>query len=99
MAYRQTRNRLAGAKTGVYDFAKDDDGETLVLGLREKIEDKSDKDITQKTLKHSATVDVYSVPIRVPMIRDLVAMKRAANRAKDRSDIAVIRKTYADLKL
>ncbi len=97
--YRQVLRGLKAAKQGVYDYVKDDNGETLVLGLRESIQNKKGKDITNKILNNSSLVDVYSVPIRVPMIRDLVQMKRFANRAKDREDIKLLRQKYKGLKL
>ena len=98
-AFRDVKRGKKGAMNGIYDYAKDDNGEHLVLGLREHIEDQSGKDITHKLLSGATNVDVYSIPVKVPMIRDLVDMKCFANRLKDRDDIKLLRSYYKGLKL
>lgn len=97
--FREPKYGKKGAKSGVYIYAKDDNGESLSLGLRQEVEDKTGRNIAPKLLGSATVVDVYSVPIRVPMIRDLVAMKLHANRAKDREDIKRLREFYKGLKL
>ncbi len=97
--FREAQYGKAGAKSGIYVYAKDDNGESLSLGLRQKVEDKTGRNIAPKLLGSATVVDVYSIPIRVPMIRDLVAMKLHANRTKDREDIKRLREYYKGLKL
>lgn len=100
-AYKQIRRGMPGARTGIFDYVKDDNGESLTLGLRQAVEDERDRDITGRLLGslHSTAVDVYSIPVRVPSIRELIAMKRAANRGKDRDDIKLLKAAYKGLKI
>lgn len=97
--FSQVRRGMKGAKAGVFDFTRISNGEHLVVGLRESVEDRKGRDITNKVLQHAGTVDVYSIPIRIPTIRELIAMKRFANRTKDREDIRLLKKLFRGLKL
>ena len=80
--FRQLLKNKGGAIGPIYVYAREDNGETLVVGLRTGIKSVN-KDITSYLLKNATKVDLWGVPINVPMIRDLVAMKRDANRPKD----------------
>jgi predicted nucleotidyltransferase len=90
---------MPGSLNGVYEYAKDENGESLSLGLRETVHDRHNSDIAKKLLRSATSIDLYSVPVRVPMIRDLVAMKRHANRPKDRSDIKLLKTFYPGVKV
>lgn len=87
--------RITGKKgTGhLYNYIKNLNGEQAIVGLRESVELKN-KDITDRILTNSTVVGIYGVPIRVPSVKDLVALKTDANREKDRKDIAALKKFY-----
>jgi hypothetical protein len=96
----QFRGRMpekAGAESGIYTYVKDENGETLTLGLREAVTDASKRDITERLLRTATTVDVYSVPVRVAFMRELIRMKQFANRPKDRGDIKLLKRYYPGL--
>jgi len=87
--------RISGKKgTGcIYNYIKNLNGEQAIVGLRENVELKN-RDITDKILANSTCVGIYGVPIRVPNMKDLIALKLDANREKDRKDVKELRKVY-----
>ncbi len=98
--YRNSKSGMRGVtgKGKVFDYVKDDNGENLIVGLRSGVEVRG-KAVTERLLgSHSTLVDLYSVPVRVPMVRDLIAMKQYANRKKDRLDIIELRKMFPGIR-
>lgn len=89
--------RRKGAIGNIYDFVKDIDGTSVKIGLRGGVEVMG-RDFTQRLYRNASTVGVYSVPIKVPTLRDLVEMKRYSNRKKDRKDIELLKKLYGSLR-
>lgn len=92
--FRQKQPSKIGMKGFLYDYAKEDKGETTVVGLRKGLVNSSGKDITNKLIKRSEIIPVYGVRVSVPHLKDLVEMKRFANRNKDRIDLKYLRKFY-----
>ncbi len=90
---KQPINNKKGAIGPVYVYAKEDNGETTVVGLRKGIS-LNKKDITRKLLENSTVGGLFSIPIRIPPVEDLVSLKRAANRSKDREDIRALKEFY-----
>jgi predicted nucleotidyltransferase len=90
--FKQTQHSKEGMIGNLYDYAKQDNGETTVVGLRTGLCDKSGRDITQKVLAHRAIIPVHGVRISVPQLKDLIEMKRWANRKKDREDIQTLKR-------
>jgi hypothetical protein len=91
--FKQSQKTKPGMIGRLYDYAKDDDGETTVVGLREGICDKSGRDITSKLLDHKTIIPVHGIMVSVPQLKYLLEMKKWANRPKDRED----RKTLKDI--
>jgi hypothetical protein len=89
--YKQVQHSKEGVIGGVYDYVKQDNGESTVVGLRTGLCDTSKRDITRKLLNHRAIIPVHSVGIAVPQLKDLIQMKRWANRKKDREDIRILK--------
>ena len=89
--FRGVLNNKPGVIGQLFDYAKEDNGETTVVGLRAGVADGTGKDITRKLLNHRAIIPVHGVQVAVPQLRALVEMKRSANRAKDREDIKTIK--------
>lgn len=89
--FRQIQNGKEGVIGRLYDFAKEDNGETTVVGYRQGICDSKGREITREMLNHAAVIPVHGVPIIVPKLKDLVYMKRLANRSKDRLDIKTLK--------
>jgi hypothetical protein len=85
--------RKPGSVGPIFNYTKDDNGETTIVGLREGIE-LATRDITNKLYSNSTVVGLYSVPLRVPSIKELVALKRDAARTKDNQDIKDLRKHF-----
>ena len=92
--FRQTYPSKIGMKGKLYNYAKDNQGETIVVGLREGIVNSSGKDITNKLLNHAAIIPVHGVRIAVPQWKDLISMKRFANRKKDREDLNFLKTVF-----
>ena len=95
--FKQTQNTKEGMVGRLYDYVKEDNGEITVVGLREGICDKRKKDITQKLVNQRAIIPVYGVRVAVPKLKDLINMKRFANRAKDRGDIKTLKVLYSNI--
>ena len=89
--FAQVRPSRIGMKGLLYDYTKEDNGETTVVGLRTGIMDKAKRDVTKKLLTHSAIIPVHGVRVAVPQLGDLIKMKKWANRKRDREDIASLK--------
>jgi predicted nucleotidyltransferase len=92
--FKQVQHSKEGMIGNLYDYVKQDNGEPTVVGLRMGLCDKSKRDITRKLLIHQAIIPVHGVGVAVPRIRDLIEMKRWANRSKDRSDIKTLKSMF-----
>ena len=91
--FRERLPQKPGSVGSIYVYAKEDNGETTVVGLREGVEHK-DRDITNRLLSNSTAIGIFSIPVRVPSLSDLEKLKRAANRSKDREDLRELRKSF-----
>jgi len=91
-SFAQTQKGKIGIIGRLYDYTKEDNGETTVVGLREKIMGENGRDITDYLLNHRSIIPVHGVHVSVPQLRDLVKMKRFANRKKDREDVKILKK-------
>lgn len=96
--FGQAQRGKPGIIGKLYDYVKQDDGETTVVGLREKVQGRSGKDITNSLLNHKTMIPVHGVHIYVPRLKDLFEMKKWANRTKDRKDLKVLKKLMKALK-
>lgn len=92
--YTGVQNSKEGMIGRLYDYVKQDNGETTVVGLRMGLCDPSGRDITHKLLNHHATIPVHGIGIAVPRIKDLMEMKKWANRNKDRRDIKTLKSMF-----
>lgn len=92
-------NAKEGSTGPIYNHVRDENGETIVAGLRTGVSDLPGRDITRELLKNVGRVDLWSIPVQVPAVRALTEMKKFANRAKDRADIKLLRIHYAGIKL
>ena len=92
--FSQTDKTKEGMIGKLYTYAKQDNGETTVVGLRTGLRDPAGRDITRKMLMHHATVPVYGVGVAIPRIKDLLDMKGQANRKKDRQDIKTLKSMF-----
>lgn len=89
--FKQSQTTKQGMVGRLYDYVKEDNGEITVVGLRLGLTDKTGKNITNKFLNRSAMIPVHGVRVSVPQFKDLVYMKKWANRAKDRTDRNILR--------
>lgn len=95
--FRQIQNTKEGMIGRLYDYAKEDNGETTVVGFREGICDRSRRDITKKLINQRTIIPVHGVMVSVPNLKDLIEMKKFANRAKDRGDIKTLKALYNNI--
>lgn len=95
--FRQAQNGLPGVGGRLYDYAKEDNGETTVVGFREKVIDKTKKDVTRKLLNHRAQIPVHGIRVSVPQLKELAEMKKWANREKDRADRKTLKRMVSKI--
>ena len=95
--FKQSQPNKQGMVGRLCDYVKQDDGEITVVGLRTGIRDKTGRDVTNKFVKNSAKIPVHGVQISVPKLKDLIYMKRWANRGKDKSDIRTLKKIFSNI--
>jgi len=77
-----------GIEGRLYNFVDSNYG--VSIGLREGVKIGKAR-ITNGLYRDSQVIDFYGIPVKVPSIRHLISMKRAANRKKDRDDITYLK--------
>ena len=75
-----------GVEGKLHNFLNPNDNIGVSIGLREGVKIGKAR-ITNKLYRDAVEIDFYGIPVRVPSLKHLRSMKKAASRQKDRCDL------------